>query len=112
MKRAKFDAERFRVLALSFEGAVESEHMNHPDFRVGGKIFATIAPGAARGMVKLDGDQQISFVARDGKTFVPISGEWGKGGATWVVFAAANETIVREALAVAHENVRAKRRKK
>jgi len=33
----------FRRIALSLEGAEEGSHMGSPDFRVGGRIFATLA---------------------------------------------------------------------
>ena len=33
----------FRRLALALEGAEEGSHMGNPDFRVGGRIFATLA---------------------------------------------------------------------
>jgi hypothetical protein len=36
--------DEFRSLALGFPGTVESAHMNHPDFRAGGRIFATLGP--------------------------------------------------------------------
>ena len=72
----------FRRLALSLPGAEERSHMNHPDFRVGGKIFATLGyPDASRGMVKLFPDQQAEFVAADPKSFAPVNGV-GRTGCT------------------------------
>lgn len=45
--------DAFRKLALALDGVEESAHMGHPDFRVRGKIFATLgAPDASFGMVK------------------------------------------------------------
>jgi hypothetical protein len=75
-------AEQFRRLALSFPEAVESSHMNHPDFRVrGGKIFATLAyPDKKWGMVKLNPEQQQEFVSTKPDVFVPVAGGWGQGG--------------------------------
>jgi len=55
----------FRRIALSLPQAVESAHMGHPDFRVGGKIFATISPDDTCGMVKLTLEQQHDFVRSD-----------------------------------------------
>jgi hypothetical protein len=96
----------FRRMALSFPGAEEQAHMNHPDFRVGGKIFATLGyPDASRGMVKLFPDQQAEFVAADPKSFVPVKGAWGKQGSTHVLLKSANKQKVREAMQAAWERV-------
>ena len=92
----------FRRLALSFAGAEEREHMNHPDFRVGGKIFATLAyPDKSFGMVKLFPDQQAAFIAADPDAFTPVNGAWGKQGCTHVRLKAATKERVREALSLA-----------
>jgi len=94
----------FRRMALSFPGAEESAHMNHPDFRVGGKIFATLGyPDASRGMVKLFPDQQAEFVAADPKSFVPVKGAWGKQGGTHVLLKSANKDRVKAAMRAAWE---------
>ena len=54
----------FRRLALSLPEAIESAHMGHPDFRVGGRIFATLgSPDSSHGMVKLKPDQQAKVKA-------------------------------------------------
>lgn len=104
------NAERFRKLALSFPETVESAHMSHPDFRVGGKIFATLAyPDENWGMVKLTPEQQDEFVRAEGKVFVPVKGGWGRRGATHVRLAAAQEGSVRRALAAAWCNTAKKR---
>ena len=55
-------AEEFRSIALSLSEALEDEHMGHPDFRVRGKIFATLGPEERWGMVKLTPEQQAAFV--------------------------------------------------
>lgn len=79
--------------------------MNHPDFRVAGKIFATLAhPDKAWGMVKLTPEQQGEFVHDDPEAFVPVKGGWGQKGATHVRLKAAKKTIVRTALAAAWSN--------
>ena len=71
-------ADEFRSLALSFPEAVESAHMDHPDFRVRGKIFATLGPGEKWGMVKLTPEQQQEFMKADLDVFDPSSGAWGR----------------------------------
>jgi hypothetical protein len=106
------NADQFRKIALSFEGAVESSHMNHPDFRVSGKIFATLGhPDDDRAMVKLTPDQQRSFVASDPKVFQPCNGAWGRSGCTNVLLAAAKVKTVRASLEVAFENIAGSLRK-
>ena len=106
-------AEEFRKMALSFPGAVESAHMNHPDFRIDGKIFATLGyPDDDRGMVKLTPEQQRSFVREAPDVFDPCSGSWGRQGATNVHLPLAKKSLVRAALDCAFQNVRAKAKKK
>ena len=82
--------------------------MGHPDFRVGGKIFATIAPGGDRGMVKLTPEQQAALTRSD-TAFEPASGAWGRNGSTMVTFDQADEVTVRHALAAAWKNTAPKR---
>ena len=92
----------FRRLALSLPEAAESAHMDHPDFRVRGKIFATLGyPDTGWGMVKLAAAQQKRLVARDPDVFVPAAGVWGRAGATTVHLRAADKATVRRALAAA-----------
>jgi hypothetical protein len=94
--------EDFRRLALELPEAVESSHHDHPDFRVRGKIFATIPnPDADTGMVKLTPDQQMSFVHTAPEVFTPVKGTWGQRGATLVRLERAEEPIVRSALTTA-----------
>jgi hypothetical protein len=95
-------ANDFRKLALSLPEATEQSHMDHPDFRVGGKIFATLDyPRAGWAMVKLPpGDQQLFLIA-DPKMFVPIKGAWGARGATNVNLKAATKARALEALRAA-----------
>ncbi|HEX4067382.1 MAG TPA: MmcQ/YjbR family DNA-binding protein [Acidobacteriaceae bacterium] len=102
-------AAEFRKIALSLPGAEEKAHMNHPDFRAGGKIFATLAyPDARRGMVKLFPDQQEAFVTRDPEMFQPVKGGWGKQGCTQVILKTATAGRVREAMKAAWERVSVK----
>jgi hypothetical protein len=101
--------ERFRTLALGLEGAVESSHMAHPDFRVAGRVFATLGyPDADHGMVKLDPEQQDALCSDD-PAFSPVKGGWGLGGATLVSLRAAKVEAVRRALGLAWELARQKR---
>src|SRR5438874_7297170 len=97
-------ADAFRRLALSLPEAVEGSHMGHADFRVGGKIFATLGPDESWGMVKLTPEQQVEFVRLTPKIFEPISGAWGRRGATKVVLKAATKTAVVPALVAAWKN--------
>src|SRR5262245_31979496 len=95
-------ADEFRSLALALPEVVEGEHMGHADFRVGGKIFATLgAPDAAWGMVGLEPDQQEMLVRAASRAFRPANGAWGRQGSTLVFLAAATEASVQEALALA-----------
>ena len=80
--------------------------MGHPDFRVGGKIFATLGyPDGAWAMVKLTPEQQEAFVAADPTAFAPVKGGWGRGGATNVRLRRAKVKAVRTALLTAWRNV-------
>ena len=92
----------FRRIALSLEGAEEGSHMGHPDFRVGGRIFATLAAvDNAFGNLMLNPEQQNAFVDELPEVFLPIPGGWGRTGATHIRLAAASEDVVRGALQVA-----------
>ena len=102
-------ADEFRSLALSFPEAVEDAHMGHPDFRVRGKIFATLGPDEDWGMVKLRADQQAAFVRAEPHVAQPASGAWGSRGATIVRLRDANELTVRQALSAAWRNTAPKR---
>ena len=97
-------SDGFRTLALALPGVEERAHMNHPDFRVGGKIFATLGyPEAGFAMVALTHEDQIAFVAMNPKAFAPVEGKWGAQGATSVVLRHARVPAVRAALAAAYE---------
>jgi hypothetical protein len=102
-------ANEFRRMALSLPDAIEAAHMGHPDFRVGGRIFATLGyPRAGFGMVALTPEQQELFVKTEPKTFTPVPGGWGKQGSTHVLLRTAKKAAVREALTVAWRNRAAK----
>ncbi len=92
----------FRRTALTMEGAEESSHMGQPDFRVGGRIFATLASASqGYGNVKLTPEQQAAFVEELPRVFVPIPGGWGRMGMTQVRLAAASEDVLTGALRAA-----------
>jgi len=89
----------FRRIALSFEGAEESSHMGQPDFRVGGRIFATLASQhQGYGNLQLTFEQQAAFVEELPEVFLPIPGGWGRMGMTHIRLAAASEDVLRGAL--------------
>jgi hypothetical protein len=100
----------FRKIALSFPETEERSHINHPDFRVGGKIFATLGhPNRSRGMVKLSPEDQHNFSKDYPEVFVPVNGAWGRRGATRVYLEAAKKEIVRLAIEAAWRNTAPKR---
>jgi hypothetical protein len=96
------NANDFRRIALSLDGAEEGSHMGHPDFRVGGRIFATLAAAdQGYGNLLLTPEQQAAFVEELPEVFIPIAGGWGKNGATHVRLSAASEDVVTGALRTA-----------
>ena len=104
--------EAFRELALELPEAVEASHMGHPDFRVGGKIFASLGPDGVHapwGMVKLTPEQQAPLLASEPDAFEPASGAWGRRGATLVRLKKARVATVRRALALAWRNTAPKK---
>lgn len=101
-------AENFRTLALALPGAVESAHMDHPDFRAAGKIFASLGyPDHEHGMVKLTPEQQAAFVEQAPAAFAPCKGVWGLRGATSVHLASVTKRVLQSALETAHANLTA-----
>jgi hypothetical protein len=103
-------AEAFRRLALSLPEATEQSHMDHPDFRVRGKIFATLGyPDGSLGMVKLLHDQQDALTRARPDVFAPVPGGWGRRGSTYVTLATADEAIVYDALVMAWRNTAPKK---
>jgi YjbR protein len=99
----------FRRIALGMTDAVEGAHMGHPDFRVNGRIFATIHGDRKYGMVKLTPDQQERFVREHSEAFAPESGAWGRQGCTSVRLDTADEDTVGEAMTLAWQNQRERR---
>jgi YjbR len=94
--------EDFRRIALSLEGAEESSHMGQPDFRVAGRIFATLAAQKqGYGNLMLSPEQQSQFVEDLPEVFIPIPGGWGRMGATHIVLAKASVDVLSGALEAA-----------
>jgi hypothetical protein len=103
-------AADFRKLALAQPEAEEHAHMDHPDFRVGGKIFATLGyPDKSCGMVKLSPEEQHYFSKAAPEVFVPVKGTWGRRGATSVHLKAAKKETLSEAIQAAWRNTAPKR---
>ncbi len=94
----------FRKVALNLPGTIESAHMGHPDFRVGGKIYATLSPEKGWAMVKLTPDEQEAFMQAAPDVFSPVAGGWGRGGATRVRLKAATKAVARDGLVAAWRN--------
>jgi len=94
-------ANEFRRIALGMDGASEGQHMGHPDFRVNGRIFATLTEDGSRGMVQLTPEQQQEFMDAHPATFVPAAGAWGRGGSTMVQLANADVDTIGEAMTLA-----------
>ena len=100
----------YRRIALAQPEAVESAHMNHPDFRVRNKIFATIySVERKEGMVKLTPEQQRNFMKEHPKVFSPAAGAWGRSGATIVQIPIAKNDVVERAMRCAWCNTAPKR---
>jgi hypothetical protein len=94
--------EDFRRLALQLEGAEEGSHMGAVDFRVGGRIFATLASvDKGYGNLMLSVEHQAAFVDEQPDVFLPVAGGWGRNGATHIRLAAANEALLAGALRTA-----------
>jgi hypothetical protein len=104
-------ADDFRRLALSLLGAEEAAHMSHPDFRVGGKIFATLgAPDEEWGMVQLLPEQQALAMEAEPEVFKPAAGAWGRKGSTLVKLEKVPDDWLERTLRWAWESRAARRR--
>jgi hypothetical protein len=98
--------EGFRSIALQLPGAVEAAHMEHPDFRCKGRVFATLGyPDAGCGMVKLSPDRQLYFLKKAPGAFDRASGAWGRSGSTIIRLEFARKAVVTAAIRAAYENV-------
>jgi hypothetical protein len=92
----------FRKLALSLPETGERAHMSHPDFRVAGKIFATLSyPNKEFAMVKVTPVEQEMLVRAEPTVFSPVTGAWGRQGCTSVNLKAAKKATMRRVLAAA-----------
>lgn len=95
----------FRTLTLSLPDTVESAHMNHPDFRVRGKIFATLGyPNDEWAVVRLTPAEQARFCQAEPDVFVPVKGAWGRTGFTQVYLRLARKRSIRAALRAAWQS--------
>jgi hypothetical protein len=112
------DASDFRRIALSLEGAEEGSHMGSADFRVGGRIFATLAAEKqGYGNLMLTAEQQQEFVEELPAVFLPVHGGWGRNGATHVRLAEVSRDVLEGALRTAwklrvEENAATRRNRK
>jgi hypothetical protein len=92
--------------------------MGAADFRVGGRIFATLASqDQGFGNLVLTPEQQSAFCEELPDIFVPIAGGWGRMGMTHTVLANASEDVLRGALQTAwrlrvEANERTKKRRR
>ena len=97
--------DAFRKMSLEIPTAVERSHINHPDFRIAGKIFASLGvPDDNWAMVKLTRQQQRVFIEKARAVFKPCSGAWGRQGSTNVYLPTAKTSVVRAALDAAAKN--------
>jgi hypothetical protein len=98
-------SQDFRRIALSLPQTEQHQHMNHPDFRVAGKIFATLAyPNKQFGMVKLTPMQQEDVVHSHPAAFRPVTGAWGRKGCTHVILAKVTKRALKAAILIAWRN--------
>jgi hypothetical protein len=103
-------AAEFSKIALSFPEAVEASHMRHPDFRVGGRIFATLGyPNEQFGVIVLTPDAQRELVSRYPEVLAAVKGGWGRRGSTQVLLQAADRSVLEPAMKEAWRKVAPKR---
>jgi predicted DNA-binding protein (MmcQ/YjbR family) len=96
-------ASDFRRIALSFPAAEESSHMGAADFRVGNRIFATLASVKdGYGNLMLSPELQADFLADAPEVFLPVKGGWGRMGATHLRLAQASQDTLAGALQAAY----------
>jgi hypothetical protein len=97
-------SDQFRDLALSFKDSEERSHMGHPDFRVNGRIFATLSPDGDLGMVRLTASQQSEYMHTVPRAIRAASGSWGEAGATMIQLEHIDESVAIELLHLAWQN--------
>ena len=116
-RKAGMTPADFRRIARGLEGVEEGSHMGAADFRVGGRIFATLASEAqGYGNLALTPEEQAAFCEELPDVFLPVAGGWGRMGMTHIVLARASEDVLRGALQTAwrrrvEANARTKRRR-
>jgi hypothetical protein len=94
----------FRKIILGMKDTIETSHMNHPDFRVNGRIFATLKHDELSGMVALTPEQQREFIDENPKAFSPEAGAWGRNGCTKVLLSFVDEDALGRAATLARQN--------
>jgi hypothetical protein len=103
-------AAKFREMALSFPEAVEAAHMGHPDFRVAGRIFATLGyQNEGRGVLLLSPEEQQEMINQHPKMFEPVPGGWGRRGSTQVLLAHVTQPVLEAAMRKAWQRKAPKR---
>jgi hypothetical protein len=103
-------AAQFREIALSFPEAVEAAHMGHPDFRVGGKIFATLGyQNEGRSVLLLFPEKQQELIKQHPEMFEPVPGGWGGRGSTQVLLAHVTQSVLETAMRIAWQRKAPKR---
>lgn len=98
-------ADDFRKMALAMKGVVEGAHQGHPDFRVHGKVIASLHKSGERAMVALTPEQQADLMREHPSVFTPEAGAWGLKGCTRVHLAAADDDTLGLALTLARQRV-------
>lgn len=101
--------DEFRALALGFPESVEASHFDTADFRVRGKIFATLREADGRAVLKLSPDEQQLLMATSSGLFEPVAGSWGRKGWTRVSLDRADAETVRHAMGMAWRSVAPKK---
>jgi hypothetical protein len=98
---AMMTLEEFAEMALAFPQTAQGSHFDTTDFRVKGKIFATLRPEKQRGVLSLSRGDQALLRETSGEMFEPVPGSWGEKGWTFVILASADPDVVRHAMAIA-----------
>jgi predicted DNA-binding protein (MmcQ/YjbR family) len=102
MQETGLTADEFRALALSLPGTTEGVHQGHPDFRVRGKVFATLGyPDDGFGMINLTSNEQAKRVRQMPGVFSAAKGQWGLQGSTLIKLESASEALAIAALQAA-----------
>jgi hypothetical protein len=98
---AMMTLEEFAKMALSFPESIQASHFNTTDFRVNGRIFATLRPEKQCGVLLLARGDQALLRETSGEMFEPVPGSWGEKGSTFVILDHADPEMVRHAMAMA-----------